>query len=560
MKNLNPIAAALTAPGAPFEIIDNKINGINMRVFKNAPENMVLAIEKSRQYSTREFIVSYDERLTFDEFFTKVDALAGWLQNKAGIKKGQHIGIGMKNSAAWMIAFTAILKIGAVGVLLNSKGEGRSLRHGVEEGDCVFIICDDARLELLRKAGCKLAGLTSGIAETADSLAGVYESGLEALSPALKSDDIAALIFTSGTTGRAKAATISHRGLVTGMTNTLMALAEAYQRIAQQYEITAEELTKHMPQTVSLMVFPLFHISGLASVFLTSLINGDKLVMMDKWNAKELLQLTETEQINNIGGAPALHRDILNELKIGDYDVSSIRSISCGGQAFPPDLIKALLAAFPGVILGAGYGMTELSGAISSSNGEAFSSKSDSAGQIFPMVDVKIIAEDGKELPNYQTGEVYVRGPIVMQGYYGRVEATQEVLHDGWMKTGDVGYRDDDDYLFIVDRKTDMIISAGENIYCVEIEQSLVQHPKVVELSSFGVPDERLGERLVVVASTDDESFMSDDLMDYAKEVLGGYKVPSEIIISNSAFTYNALQKIEKKKLREKFLNSEIKG
>ena len=558
MKNLNPIAAELMAEGAEFELVERDINGNRMRVFKNAPENLVVAIEKSRKFAEREFVVSDAERVTFEEFFKRVDALAGYLQTEIGIQKGQHVAVGMKNSADWMVAFTAIMKIGAVAVLLNSKVEALSMLHAVEDGDCVFLICDDRRLEMLRSEGCALPGITSGTSEQGESLKAVYDKGLSADIPDITPDDLAGLMFTSGTTGRAKAAMITHRGMVNGMMNTLLALAEAYQRVADTYGITVEELSKHLPQTVSLMVFPLFHISGLASVFLTSLINGDKLVMMERWDAKELLRLAEKEKINNVGGAPAMHLDILKALEDNTHDISSIRSISCGGQAFPPDIINALLAAFPGVVLGAGYGMTELSGAISSSNGEAFSSKPESSGQIFPMVDVKVLGEDGAELPNFQTGEIYVRGPIVMNGYYGREDATKEVLNDGWMKTGDVGYRDDEDYLFIVDRKTDMIISAGENIYCVEIEQTLVQHPKVAQLSSFGVPDERLGERLVVVASAKDDSLTSDELMDYAKTVLGGYKIPTEIVISNSAFTYNAMQKIEKMKLREKFLNAEL--
>ena len=558
MKNLNPIATELVAPGAEFELVERDINGSRMRVFKNAPQNLVESIEKARQYSDREFIVSETERVTFAEYFERVDALAGYLQTKIGIQKGQHVAVGMKNTANWMVAFTAIMKIGGVAVLLNSKIEAQSMLHAVEDGDCVFLICDDRRLDMLRSEGCELPAITTGNSDQGENIQSIFEMDLKAEIPNITSDDLAGLMFTSGTTGRSKAAMITHRGMVNGMMNTMLALAEAYQRIANQYGITVEELSKHLPQTVSLMVFPLFHISGLASVFLTSLINGDKLVMMDRWDAKELLRLAEKEKINNIGGAPAMHLDILKALEDNQYDVSSIRSISCGGQAFPPDIISALLEAFPGVVLGAGYGMTELSGAISSSNGEAFSSKPESSGQIFPMVDVKVLGENGEELPNFQTGEIYVRGPVVMDGYYGREEATREVLVDGWMKTGDVGYRDDEDYLFIVDRKTDMIISAGENIYCVEIEQTLVQHPKVKELSSFGVPDERLGERLVVVASTNDDTFTSDELMDYAKTVLGGYKIPTQIVISNSAFTYNAMQKIEKKKLRDKFLNSEL--
>ena len=303
MKNLNPIAAELMAPGAEFELVERDVHGTKMRVFKNAPENLVVAIEKSRKFADREFVVSDTYRVTFGEFFDRVDALAGFLQTEIGIQKGQHVAVGMKNSADWMVAFTAIMKIGAVAVLLNSKIEALSMLHAVEDGDCVYLICDDRRLEMLRSQGCDLPAVTVGDSPEGLNISEVYKKGLAAEIPDITPDDLAGLMFTSGTTGRAKAAMITHRGMVNGMMNTLLALAEAYQRVADTYGITVEELSKHLPQTVSLMVFPLFHISGLASVFLTSLINGDKLVMMDRWDAKELFRLAEKEKINNVGGA-----------------------------------------------------------------------------------------------------------------------------------------------------------------------------------------------------------------------------------------------------------------
>ena len=559
MKNLNPIAASLAAPGAPYEFMETEIDGVAVRVFKNAPQNMVRALDNSRKdFSEAEFIVSGDLRMTFDAYYQKVDALSGWLQNEAKIQPKQHVAIAMKNCAEWMIAFTAVLQIGAVAVLVNSKGEGQTMLNAVEDGDSVFLLCDEKRMALLREAGCELPGLIAEQAAGDESFGVACDSNLTCTVPEILPDDTACLFFTSGTTGRAKAAVICHRSLVSGMMNTQMALEEAFTRIAMAYEISVEELSKHLPQTVSLMVFPLFHMSGCTSVFLTALFGGNKLVLMDRWDGKELLRLTEQEKISSIGGVPAMHWDILNAMKETDYDLSSVRSISCGGQAFPLNLIEALQEAFPNIVLGAGYGMTETTGAISSSNGEAFAKKPDSSGQIFPMVDVRIVGENGEDLPNYESGEIYARGPLIMKGYYNRPDATAEVIIDGWMKTGDIGFRDDDDYLFIIDRKTDMVISAGENIYCVEVEQTLSQNPKVKELAAFGVPDERLGERLVIVVSPADENLTSDELMAFAQENLAAYKVPSEIIIAENVFTYNAMQKIEKKILRAKYLNSEF--
>jgi len=361
------------------------------------------------------------------------------------------------------------------------------------------------------------------------------------------------MFFTSGTTGRAKAAVMTHRNIITGLLTTQMAIASVFMTMAKQYGMSVEAFKAHIPQSCSIMVFPLFHVSGCIATFLSSMMSGGKLVMMNRWDADEALRLIEAKKISSFGGVPTMHWDLVNAAKDTQHDLSSLRSISCGGQALPLGLLAEIQATFPGVIIGAGYGMTEASGAVSQATGEGITSHPEASGQMLAMVDVKVTDEVGNELPTGEVGEFWVRGPTVIKEYYRRPEANAKAFKQGWYRTGDIGKLDSDGYLTVVDRKTDMVISGGENIYCAEVEQALGRHPAVRQATAFGVPDDRLGERLIAGFVIEGQ-LSSDDLMDYAKDNLAAYKVPTDIIVQESSFDLNAMGKIEKHKVRAAYL------
>jgi acyl-CoA synthetase (AMP-forming)/AMP-acid ligase II len=544
MSQADPILQALMAKGAPFEVVEKGA----VRMFRNAPENMGEIFDRARGFGCAEFIVYGTERLTFDEVFARADALSEWLVRDFGLKSQQSVGISMQNCPEWMIAFIAIINAGGVAVLINSRGIGTVMAHAIEDADCVLVIGDEKRLRRLSQAGHVGATLARRdfprkFSEAATGFKPVRAAG----------DDLAAMFFTSGTTGRAKAAAIEHKALIAGMMNTQMAMAAVFQKMAAAYNIDVQTLRAQMPQSCSLLVFPLFHTSGCSSVFLTALTTGGKLVLMHRWEAEAAMSLIEREKITALGGVPAMHWDILRSPKFGRYDLSSLMSLSCGGQALPLNLLEEMRAAFPKAYIGAGYGMTETCGAVSQANGEAFLANPSASGQVLPMVDVQITAEDGTPLPIGAAGEIWVKGAIMMREYYGRPDATAAAFSGGWFKTGDIGKLDDQGYIYIVDRKTDMVISGGENIYCAEIEQAFGRHPAVREVTSFGVPDERLGERLVVQICAMGE-ITAQDFMDYARAELADYKVPADIVVSSAPFELNAMGKIEKHKVREAYL------
>lgn len=547
MPQIDPITEALMQPGAPFEVIEASVRGRSARVFKNAAKTLIEKIDSARIHGDAEFIVSGERRLSYAEFFAATDNFAAELVGRHKIRPGASVAICMKNSPEWMISFVAILKAGGVAVLVNSRGTGETMAQAVQDTDCVLILADQRRAEVLRESGCELKIILADEIANAPDVESVPNVRRE-------EDDAAAMFFTSGTTGVAKAAVISNRALVTGTMNSEMAITSVFQRMASAYNIDVETLKSQLPQSCSLLIFPLFHTSGCSSIFLTTLINGGKLVLMERWNAQEALRLIEAERVTVLGGVPATLWDILNAENRKSYDLSSLISLSNGGQAFPRNLLDALRETFPKAYIGAGYGMTETAGSVSQATGEALLSRPRASGTVLPMVDVRIVGDDEQALDLGETGEIWVKGAVLMTEYYGRPNDTEASFAGDWFRTGDVGYVDEDDYVYIVDRKTDMVISGGENIYCVEVEAALNKHPDVFQVCTFGVPDDRLGEKLIACFVATDEALTSEALEAFAKENLATYRVPKEFVRVEEPFVLNAMSKIEKSKVRENYL------
>lgn len=535
------------SPGAPFEVVNAEVMGRNIRIYRHAPENLSVILDRARANDDAEFIVSGSRRLTYAGFYERADAVSAALQARNDFKSGASIGIAMKNCPEWMITFVGIINAGGVAVLVNSRGTGENMLCALTDTDCALVFADARRAEKLEDAGFE--GATLGANDIAR-----FASADNPITHTRTSDETAAMFFTSGTTGVAKAAAISHRALITGVMNVQLAMAAIFQKMAQDYKVDMETLRSQLPQSCSLLVFPLFHTSGCSAVFLTALANGGKLVLMDRWDADAALELMETERITTFGGVPTMHWDVLRAKTFAERDLSSVMSISCGGQALPLNLLAEIREKFPRSFIGAGYGMTETSGAISQANGEAFVANPQASGFVLPMMDVQITGEDGRALPVGEVGEIWTKGATLMQGYYGRPEATASAMSGDWFKTGDIGRLDADGYIYIVDRKTDMIISGGENIYCAEVEQALGRHPDVLQVTTFGVPDDRLGERLVAGIVPKHEGLTSGSVIDFVKGHLADYKVPTEVFIATDPFSLNAMGKVEKHKVREAFL------
>jgi len=533
----DPVLAELTAPGAPFEIVADTRG----RRFAAALDDLDTLIETARRHGDATFLVEGDTRLSFAESFARRDALAAQLAAQCGIGPGDRVAIAMRNGMPWIIAVLAVMHCGAVAVLVNSRNAGEEMRAAIEDTDVALVLADATRGKALQDAGY------AGRILAADAFA--TTGSFTRTAPPAQPDDPCAILFTSGTTGRSKGAVLTHRNLVTGLMCVQLSGAMVVRNIAQQYGITPEQVMAGRPQPTSLLVFPLFHISGLGAGLLSQLLSGGKIVIMRRWDVAEALRLIATEKVSMLSAVPTMLWDLLNKAVPGEADISSLTNVASGGQGLPINLLEAVRGAMPRAFLGTGFGLTETAGAVAMATGPDFLRQPGSSGRVLALADVRVHGDDGSVLPTGSTGEIAVRGPMVMAGYWNRPAETAEVLDaEGWFRTGDIGHVDDEGYIFIVDRKKDMVISGGENIYCAEVERVIGSLPQVAEVAAFGLPDDRMGERLVtVIVGT---ALTADAVCAHVAEHLAAYKTPTEVAFSAEPLPRNAVGKIDKIALR----------
>ena len=539
MSKIDPIFAAVTAPGTPFEIGEQD----GMRFFVNAPSDLNLLIEGARRFGDQTCIVDFDNaererRVSFDELFAWRDDLA----SRLGIVRGQRVAISMRNRAEWMVAFLAVVKQGGVAALLNSRGSATELNAMVEEVTPELVLADTERAALLREGGYagRLIDVTQPLG---DALPGAADNATAG--PA----DPCAILFTSGTTGRVKGAVLSHRSLITGLLGTQLTGMMVLHNMAREYGVPVEAIAAQVPPQAILLVYPLFHISGLGSGFLAPFLSGGKIVIMRRWDAEEAVRLIGRERVTQLSTVPTMLWDMVHRARNKDADLSSVRNIGSGGQALPLNLLEEVRKLCPHAMIGTGYGMTETSGAIAQAVGADFLAARASAGRVLPLVDLRIEREDGAVCGPNETGEIIVRSAMIMNGYWNRPEDTAKTFTaDGWLRTGDIGYQDEDGYIFIVDRAKDMVISGGENIYCAEVERVLSEMPQITECATFGIADERLGEALVAVVQA--EGLDERSVIDWVAGRLAPYKAPVRVAFSAEPLPRNQSQKINKIALR----------
>ena len=545
MTGLDPHFAALTAPGAPFEIGEKG----GLRQFLRAPSDLNAMIEAARAHGPKTFIVEEaddgtDRRLSFDEVFALRDRLVPLLQ----IHRGERVAICMRNRTEWIVGFMAVIKAGGIAALLNSRGSPAELVAMIHEVTPELVLADGERARLIREGGYtgRMFDLTHPFGDAEIERRGhVPAEAPETAAP----DDACVILFTSGTTGRVKGAVLSHRNLITGLVSVQLSGMQVMHAMAERLGMPVQDMLQHMPQQAAILVYPLFHISGLGSAFLSPLLAGSKLIVMRRWDAAKALRYIAEEKVTMFTGVPTMLWDVARTAREADADLSSLRNIASGGQALPVNLLEEMRSLCPQAMMGTGYGMTECSGAIAQAVGEDFVGQPASAGRVLPLVDLRIAGPDGAALPTGQAGEIMVRGAQIMLGYWNRPDETAAVLSaDGWLHTGDVGMVDEEGYVFIVDRKKDMVISGGENIYCAEVERVLGEMPGITECAAFGIPDERLGEMLVCVvrARGTDE----DAVIRWVAERLAKYKAPGHVAFAAESLPRNHVGKVDKVALR----------
>lgn len=551
------IRSALCSPGLPFEIEQMDVEGRNLRCWKNAAPSMAALVENSRENGDKEFIVYMDERLSYAEHYRRVAAVAHQLINRFGINKGDRIAIAMRNYPEWSIAFWAAAAAGAVVVPLNAWWTSDELEYGLTDSGARLVFADDERLQRLQEITSELP-LQHIVAVRCDALRANVTAidtlwqgaadDLELPAVPISPDDNATLFYTSGTTGFPKGTLGTQRNFCSA---ALTMPFSGVQGMLRSGKSLLDLIALKKNQRVVLLTVPLFHVTGCHGMLLGALGNGGKLVMMHKWDPLVALELIEQEKINVFSGVPSMIRQLLDTNESEKKDLSTIANIGYGGAPAPPDLLRRIRAAMPAVGASNGWGITETSAGIATNSGRDYADKPGSVGLISPVCDIKVVNEVGEQLACEELGELWVRGPNVVKGYWGMPEATAAAFTDGWFHTGDVGKIDEQGFIYLVDRLKDMIIRGGENIYCAEVEAALSEHPAVVLACVFGLPDEVLGEKVgAVVQITPEASASAEELQQFVTRHLAAYKVPTKIWTRDDPLPTGATGKVQKKELQ----------
>ena len=560
----------LTAPGMPFEMEEKTIEGLRLRVYKNAPKSLFEIFKLGHGWGRREFIVYENDRQTYDEHFRAATALGKALKEKYGVRKGDRMVIAMRNLPEWSLAFWAGVSIGAVVAPLNAWGLGPELAFAIQDCGAKVAIVDAERFDRLEPhlSELNLAGLVVVRGEarppavTLESLIGAARDyatlpGDLPDDPGLEPEDDATIFYTSGTTGRPKGALGTHRNIMSNLVTLGFSPARAAIRRGEPLPTP----DPNAPQKVGLLAVPLFHVTGCHSTLVPMVAAGSKLVLMHKWSPERWLELVEKEKVTGSGGVPSMAWQVFEHPDFHRRDISSLESYGYGGAAAAPELTQKFAKLLPHIPPGQGYGATETSSVSTANSAEDYMNRPDSVGLAVPVVDLKVVDTDGNEVPRGQPGELWIRGPNVVKGYWNNPEASAKSFTDGWYHTGDIVRMDEEGFVFILDRAKDMLIRGGENIYCVEIEDALLSHPAVIDAAVVGLPHRILGEEVgAVVQLKTGEHATEDHLIEHVGKLLPKHKTPVRIDVRREEFPRNASGKTLKPKLREEMLASHGKG
>ncbi len=548
--------ANLSKEGGPLPLASYTLpSGVSVPMIAAAPPTLVgYFAHFCAQHGDADCIVDGHERLSFTQVHDAATRVAHALVTGYGVRKGDRVGIAMRNAPSWIVLYMGIIMAGGVATLLNGWWQGGELCEGISDVGAQLVFADPPRAKRVEECG-RTIGCELGVIDVALPLEEALEPVLarrkgEGELPDIGSDDLATILFTSGSTGQSKGAYSTHRAVVQGTFNYIaMAL--------MMLEIATEDGTikEPRPQHAILMTVPLFHVTGEIPMLLVSFAIGRKMVLMPKWNTLQAMQLIHGERVTNFTGVPLMSWEILNHPDRDEYDLSSIQSFAAGGAPRPPEHVRRLNEEMPAPPA-LGYGLTETNAVGCGSFSTNYLEKPNSTGRASaPLVDVAILDDAGLKLPQGERGEVCIRSVANFSGYWNREDATAAAMTaDSYFRTGDIGYLDPDGYLFIVDRKKDIIIRGGENISCQEVEAAIYAHPAVAEACVFGLADERLGEIPGAVIHLHDGEHVSDEaLRFFLSEQLAPFKVPARIWYEAGLLPKLGTEKVDKVGLRARF-------
>lgn len=492
-----------------------------------------------RRYPDKTAIIYEGKKYSYRDLDEKSIKFANALR-KIGVKKGDKVALLMTNSADYLFAYFGIIRSGAVVVAVNYRLAGPELQYIIGHSDSIVVVMDNEYYEVIKgiKASLPLLGILivrespapSGTLSFSELIEGARSEDLDLV---LSEEDPVAMYYSSGTTGMPKGAVITQKN----------------------WAFTGETFCESMefqPTDIYLSVSPLFHI---VFEYIIALIHSSTTIFIQKpFDVEEILKGMEREKATIFWGSPAMYILILNSPLFQKHDLSSLRIMIYGGAIMPEDTIKKLVTSVKDVELWNAYGITECSGHCTFLSGQFCYTKKGSVGKSnsFRGVSIKVVDDSSQPVAANTVGEVLIRGANIMKGYYKDPEKTKDAIDsDGWYHSGDLARIDEEGYIYIVDRKKDMIVRGGENVYPAEIENVLFEHPAILEAAVIGIFHKVLGEdQKAYVVLKEGHHVEAEEIVEYCRKNLASYKVPRTIEFIK-ALPRNAAGKVLKDKLRD---------
>ncbi len=561
------VNALLTAPGAPFEMEERVIRGVPTRVWKNTPPTIRELFLAGRNHGEKIFLVHEQERVSYEAFARAALAIAAALIAE-GVKKGDRVALIMRNLPEWPAAFFGIALTGAIVTPLNAWWTGPELEYGLRDSGAKAVILDAERLERLSEHLHNCPDLVRVyVTREAEEVAHPLVRKLEDLiGPANDWKDLPAgtlpdvphdpedditIFYTSGTTGKPKGALGTQRNLLCNIGAAGFAGARSFLRRGEAPP--APDPTA--PQRCTLLAIPFFHVTGCHAILCPTVAAGGKIVAIRKWDAEAAMKLIEQEKVTGAGGVPTIAWQLIEHPAREKYDLSSLESVTYGGAPSAPELVRKIRETFPGSMPGNGWGMTETSATVTSHVGEDYENRPDSCGPACAVCDLKVTDPEGNTLPPGTVGELWAKGPNIVKGYWNKPEATAQTFVEGWVRTGDLARLDEEGFAFIIDRAKDMLIRGGENIYCVEVENVLYEHPAVMDAALIGIPHKTLGEEPGAAVTLKPGTEATEaELRGFVAERLAAFKVPVRVVFWPETLPRNANGKILKGEVKKAFV------
>lgn len=460
-------------------------------------------------------IIFEEKRFTYKDFNERVNRLAQALL-QMGLRKADKVAVLLFNSNQFVETYFATAKIGGVFTPVNFRFAPEEIRFILEHSQARFFLFGEEFLEAVKKIKSYLHKVEFFILVGHHKVRGFFH--FETLLEKSKKDeppakvaenDVCQLMYTSGTTGRPKGALITHGNILWNLINGILGREEKEREI-------------------SLVIGPLYHTAALNNHFTIRVAMAGTSILIKNFDPRKVMEIIQLEKVNVISGAPAMYHHLLNLTDWEKYDTSSITKCTTGASALPEEIKQRLMRMFPHINgIYDVYGCTEAAPNITTLKAQDSLRKKECVGKPLPFVEVRIVDDQDREVPIGEVGELICRGPNVMKGYYKDPQATREALKGGWLHTGDLARLDEEGFIYIVDRKKDMIVSGGENIYPREIEELLYRHPKIQEAAVIGVPDPFWGESVkAFVVLKKGEIMKEEEVIAYCKEHLASYKKP----------------------------------